>query len=128
MATAALDSKITIQPSCYLTDQEWSRLEPHIPPHPARNPKGGRPPQDHRLIANAIFFVLRTGAQWNSITVESFGVSKSTAHLYFQRWVQAGVFKNFWVAGLLEYNARRGIAWDFQALDGSMVKAPLGGT
>lgn len=128
-STAAIDlgRKPYAQPSCYLTGELWEKLEPLLPPEQTRSPRGGRPPKDRRLIANAIFFLLRTGAQWNAITVETFGVGKSTAHEHFQLWVEAGVFQRFWVAGLLEYNQGRRIPWDFQSLDGSMVKAPLGG-
>ena len=40
----------------------------------------------------------------------------------------AGVFAAFWRAGLLAYEALRGIDWRWLALDGAMGKAPLGET
>jgi transposase len=44
----------------------------------------------------------------------------------FQAWRAAGVFKRFWQAGLTEYAAEVGIDWEWNALDGAIVKAPLG--
>jgi hypothetical protein len=37
------------------------------------------------------------------------------------------VFRRLWQAGLLEYDALKGIQWDWQSLDGALTKAPLGG-
>ncbi|HEU0292220.1 MAG TPA: IS5 family transposase [Anaerolineales bacterium] len=39
----------------------------------------------------------------------------------------AGVFKRMWQAGLLEYDELQGIDWQWQAADGALTKAPLGG-
>jgi len=35
--------------------------------------------------------------------------------------------KKMWQAGLLEYDNEKGLEWEWQAIDGSMTKAPLGG-
>jgi putative transposase len=59
---------------------------------------------------DAIFFVLRTGCQWNALR-ETAICSSSLAHRRFQEWVQAGVFEAFWREGLLAYDALRGIEW-----------------
>src|ERR671928_1069013 len=75
---------------------------------------------------DAIFFVLRTGCQWNALRATAI-CSSSSAHRRFQEWVAAGVFAAFWRAGLPAYDALRGIAWTWLALDGAMGKAPLGG-
>jgi hypothetical protein len=75
---------------------------------------------------DAIFFVLRTGCQWNALSVT--GVcSSSSAHRRFLEWTEAGVFHEFWRQGLLAYDAVAGIDWAWLALDGAMGKAPLGG-
>jgi transposase len=78
-------------------------------------------------VANAIFFVLRTGCQWKAITRKSHGCCGSLAHLRFQEWIATGVFRAFWKAGLQKYDEVKGIAWEFQSTDGAMTKAPLGG-
>jgi putative transposase len=102
----------------------WERIEPLLP-RVRRNPKGGRPWIDNRRIADGIFYVLRTGCQWKAVPPE-FG-SGSTLHRRFQQWVRRGVFRKLWQAGLFEYDQLKGIQWEWQALDGAMTKAPLGG-
>ena len=32
-----------------------------------------------------------------------------------------------WQAGLLDYDNEKGLDWEWQAIDGAMTKAPLGG-
>jgi transposase len=76
-------------------------------------------------MMTGILYALRTGCQWNAIP-NVYGSGK-TVHRYFQRWVRAGVFKRMWRAGLAEYDEVKGIAWKWQAADGAMTKAPLGG-
>jgi transposase len=78
-----------------------------------------------RNVADGIFYVLCTGAQWKAMPSE-FG-SGSAIHAYFQEWVQRGVFFQLWKLALEEYDALKGIDWQWQSLDGSMTKAPLGG-
>ena len=74
---------------------------------------------------NGIFYVLRTGCQWKAVPTY-FG-SGSTVHRYFQEWTTAGVFRRLWRNQLARYDARRGIVWRWQSLDGAQTKAPLGG-
>lgn len=105
-------------------DALWDRMEPLLPKYPPQ-PKGGRPRLPLRNVANGIFYVLCTGAQWKAMPSE-FG-SGSAIHAYFQEWVQHGVFAKLWKLALEEYDAVKGIDWQWQSLDGSMTKAPLGG-
>jgi transposase len=102
----------------------WERMEPLLPIYPPQ-PKGGRPRLPLRNVANGIFYVLCTGAQWKAMPSE-FG-SGSAIHAYFQEWVQLGVFAKLWRLALDEYDQLQGIDWQWQSLDGSMTKAPLGG-
>jgi putative transposase len=116
-----------------LSDSLWERIEPLLPQPKSRyrgrgkNRKhvGGRPAADRRKVMAGILYVMRTGCQWNALPKE-FGSGK-TAHRYFQRWVRAGVFLRMWQAGLAEYDELKGLAWKWQAADGAMTKAPLGG-
>jgi transposase len=80
---------------------------------------------DDRQALDAIFYVLRTGCQWKALP-RSLGAG-STVHDRFQEWQQAGVFEKLWKAGLLQYDLAVGIDWEWQAMDGAMTKAPLGG-
>lgn len=102
----------------------WEQTRPLLPPEKPK-PKGGRPRNDDRQMLDAIFYVLRTGIQWKALP-HHLGAG-SSAHDRFQEWQRAGVFRQMWQAGLLEYDAVKGIAWEWQAMDGAMTKAPLGG-
>ena len=107
-----------------IPDELWERIEPLLP-EPKPKKKSGRPRMDDRRAMTAIFYVLRTGCQWNALP-RSLGAS-STVHDRFQEWREMGVFERMWQAGLLEYDEEIGIEWEWQAMDGAMTKAPLGG-
>ena len=47
-----------------LTDAQWRRLEPHLPPE---KPWTGHPNAPHRRIINGILWILRTGAPWRDL-------------------------------------------------------------
>lgn len=48
-----------------LTDEQWVKLKPLLPPQKAHT---GQPAHDHRRIVNGIFWwVHRTGAPWRDI-------------------------------------------------------------
>ena len=116
-----------------LSDSVWERIAPLLPElksryrgrGAARRNIGGRPAADRRKVMSGILYVMRTGCQWNALP-RAFGSGK-TAHRYFQAWVRAGVFKRMWQAGLTEFDELKGIVWRWQAADGAMTKAPLGG-
>jgi putative transposase len=80
---------------------------------------------DDRTALDAIFYVMRTGCQWNALP-RSLGAS-STVHDRYQEWVEQGVFLRMWELGLQTYAQEVGIEWDWMSIDGAMVKAPLGG-
>jgi transposase len=109
-----------------ISDELWERMKIILPPPPPHPLGCHNPPSEPRKVMDAIFFILRTGAQWNSLS--SFGfIPGSTAHGWFQRWRCAGVFHELWTMLLSEYDDEVGIDWSWLSLDGSMVKAPLGG-
>lgn len=109
-----------------IPDELWAEIEPGLPdgkPHPLGC---HRPRVDNRRVMDAILFVLRTGCQWGAL--DKTGLCRhSTAHRRFQEWVQAGVFRQAWVTSLHRYDQLKGIDWSWQAMDGAMTKAPLGG-
>jgi len=107
-----------------ISDRLWDRIRVLLP-SPKPKKKSGRPRMDDRLAMNAIFYVLRTGCQWKALP-RGFGAS-STVHDRFQEWGRAGVFQRLWKKGLKEYDAKKGLDWEWQAMDGAMTKAPLGG-
>jgi len=115
-----------------VSDAFWQRVEPLIPARAVRQegrlyqrkPGAGRKPMDPRTVFEAIVFVLRTGCQWKSLPKVRFG-SASSVHRYFRTWLKAGFFLALWQAGLAEYDEMEGIAWRWQSVDGSLLKAPL---
>jgi len=79
---------------------------------------------DPRKVFGGIIYVLRTGCQWKALPKEVYG-SPSSIHKYFLEWQRKKVFVRLWRKGLAEYDEVEGIAWRWQSIDGSMVKAPL---
>lgn len=109
-----------------IPDDLWDKIAPLLPP-PKPHPLGCHNPRvDDRKAMDAILFRLRTGCQWNALNATGI-CSSSSAHRRFQEWTEAGVFEKLWALGLEEYEAQEGIDWTWQALDGTMTKAPLGG-
>jgi transposase len=109
-----------------IPDELWEQIQPLLPapkPHPLGCHK---PPVDPRRAMDAIFFVLRTGCQWNALNGTGI-CSSSSAHRWFQTWTQAGVFQKRWGLSLKRYDKLEGIEWAWQSMDGAMTKAPLGG-
>jgi putative transposase len=109
-----------------IPDVLWERIESLLPPRPPHRCGGHNPRVDDRRAMDAIFFVLRTGCQWNALNATGI-CSSSSAHRRFQEWTAAGVFVNLWAMGLQEYDERVGLDWEWLAMDGAMTKAPLGG-
>jgi len=110
-----------------VSDALWAKVEPLLPKHPNTHRfGGGRPRVPDRQTMDAIFFVLRTGCQWNALNATGI-CSSSTAHARFQEWAAARVFANLWELSLQDYDELKGIDWSWQAMDGAMTKAPLGG-
>ena len=110
-----------------VSDALWAVLAPLIPVHVNTHRfGGGRPRVPDRRCADAIFYVLRTGCQWEALNQTDL-CAKSTAHDRFQEWVQAGVFEKLWFAGVEQFDELQGIDWSWLSMDGALTKAPLGG-
>lgn len=85
----------------------------------------GRPRIDPRAALNAILFRLRSGCQWNQLP-ERFP-DDSSVHRAFQRWVRLGLFTRVWTVLVERCDQLGGVNWEWQAADGVMGKARLGG-
>lgn len=71
-----------------LSDFEWQVIAPLIP----KAKKGGRKRSvDVRAVMNAIFYILKTGCQWNMLP-KNFP-PKSTVYLYFATWSADGTIE-----------------------------------
>ncbi|MDR0629709.1 MAG: transposase [Treponema sp.] len=113
-----------------LTDELWEAVKALVPEHRrdenrtySRKPGGGRKPIPPRRVLEGIFYVLRTGVQWKALPKE-YGAA-SSIHQYFSEWAEAGFFLKMWQEGLITYEELKGLGWEWQSADGSMVKAPL---
>ena len=113
-----------------VSNELWLKVK-HLVPLPTRLKRrkykrkvgGGRKPLPARQIFEAIIFVLRTGIQWKALPKE-FG-SSSSIHRYFQKWQRANFFTTLWKEGLMVYDEIKGIDWEWQSIDGTLLKAPL---
>ncbi len=70
-----------------LTNRQWERLQPLIPP---QQPHTGRPAADHRRRLNGILWLIRTGAPWRDLP-ERYGSWHIIAS-HFYRWRKAGIW------------------------------------
>ena len=110
-----------------ISDALWAVLEPLLPVHVNTHRfGGGRPRVPNRLCADAIFYVLRTGCQWQALDQTGL-CAHSTAHDRYQQWVQADVFLKLWQAGVTRFDELKGLDWTWLSMDGAITKAPLGG-
>lgn len=77
-----------------MTDGEWARLEPLIPPAKP----GGRPRETNmREAINAIFYLLRTGCPWRYLPGDGFP-PRSTVYNIFRNFQKDGVWDAIWQA------------------------------
>lgn len=110
-----------------ISEELWAVLAPLLPKRVNTHRfGGGRPRVPDRRCADAIFYVLRTGCQWEALTQTDL-CAKSTAHDRFQEWVVAEVFLQLWHTGVTQFDELQGIDWHWLSMDGAMTKAPLGG-
>jgi putative transposase len=106
-------------------EELWSLIAPLLGPEkPPGTP--GRPAVPYRRIFDGILYVLRTGCQWSAIPRDVYA-PKSTVWGRFKQWAEAGVFQQAWLLVLVYYDLELGIDWKWQAMDGVITKAPLGG-
>ena len=109
-----------------IPDALWEEMERFLPPRKP-HPLGCHNPRvPDRDAMNGILFGLRTGCQWGALGATGI-CNHSSAHRRFQEWVQAGVFEQFWIYGLLCCKELRRVDWNWLSMDGAMTKAPLGG-
>jgi hypothetical protein len=109
-----------------IPDEVWEQIEPLLPerpPHPlaCHNPRVPDRESDERHPARPAHGDAVERAVGNG------DLLCSSAYRRFREWAEAGVFLELWRRGLLAYDAKHGIEWEWLALDGALGKAPLGG-
>ncbi len=106
-------------------DELWAEIKPILDQYDPPKPTG-RKRIDPRAALDAILFRLRSGCQWNQLPKE-FPDDRSV-HRTFQRWVRLGVFERLWARLVEAGDALGGVDWEWQAADGMLGQARLGGT
>ena len=84
-----------------LTNAEWKRLSPLLPPQ--ETGKKGRPPKDNRVVLNGMIWIDRTGAQWRELP-ECYGPWQSV-YSRFRKWKAEGVLEKIFKALSCDYDA-----------------------
>src|SRR5438132_11673320 len=73
-----------------LTDEQWAIVEPLIPPA-KQSARGGHPRTvDMREVLNTIFYLNRSGCQWDMLPHDL--LPKSTVYDYFAQWRDDGTW------------------------------------
>ena len=101
-----------------LTDDEWTALEPLLPP---QKPPLGKPNLPHRVVLDGIFWRIRTGAPWRDLP-ERYG-KWQTVYSRFRRWQQAGIWDRVLAALQAAADARGELDWSLHFLDGTVIRA-----
>jgi transposase len=101
-----------------LTDEQWARLEPLLPP---QKPRTGRPNRDHRQLLNGLLWIKRTGAPWRDLP-ERYG-SWKTVWSRFYRWSKSGVWDRVLEALCKQADEAGELSWDVHFVDSTVVRA-----
>lgn len=104
-----------------MNDEQLSHLLKFIP----QKNRFGRPQTNPEGILQGIFYLLKTGCQWNALP-KCFGPS-STIHENFQKLVKNNFFLNAWRHALEKYDRYIGLDLRNQSFDCSHSKSPMGG-
>jgi transposase len=101
-----------------LTDEQWARLAPLLPPQKAAT---GRPARDHRQMLNAMLWLHATGAQWRDLPERS-GPWQSVATRFY-RWVAQGVWQRVLAALQRQAEAAGQLDWSAHFVDRTSIRA-----
>lgn len=101
-----------------LTDHQWARLKPLLPP---QKPATGRPAKDHRTVVEGMLWIDRTGSPWRELP-ERFG-KWQTVSSRFYRWRQAGIWDRVLAALQRQADAAGEIDWTLHHIDSTTIRA-----
>src|SRR5690349_15939027 len=100
-----------------LSDAEWARLVPLLPPRQTR----GTYYRDHRTILNGMLYWVHTGVPWRDLP-ERYGPWQ-TVYARFRRWSREGLWERILQTLQRELDAAGQIEWTLWCIDGSHVRA-----
>jgi len=101
-----------------LTDAQWDRLVPLLPPQQLPM---GRPYLPHRQIVEGIVWLARTGVPWRDLP-ERFGPWQTVASRFYA-WRRQGVWDRVLAALQTQADGRGELDWLLHYVDGSVVRA-----
>jgi putative transposase len=104
-----------------LTDEEWERIAPFLPP-PAK--KGRKPEVDLREVLNAIRYMARSGGGWRMLPKDF--PPWQTVYWWFRRFVRLFLFQTIHDVAVMIDRERSGRAASPTAgvIDSQSIKAP----
>jgi transposase len=105
-------------PRYTLTDEQWQRLEPLLPPE---KPAIGRPSISHRKFLNALIWLVRTGAPWRDLP-SNYGPWQ-TISTRFYRWRADGKLLEIFIALREQADAQGLIDWEMHCVDSTVIRA-----
>jgi transposase len=101
-----------------LTNEQWEKVEPLLPP---LKPPTGRTNHDHRRLINGILWVLRTGAPWQDLPAR-YGPPGTVSSRYY-RWRQAGIWERIFAAVQQQADQAGRLDWDVHFVDATVIRA-----
>lgn len=107
-----------------LTNEQWERIAPLIPPAKGGQSGKGRPPTPPREVLDGILWILRTGAPWKDLPDRY--PPYQTCHRWFQRWRKDGVFERVLAALAEDLRDRGGVDLREAFIDGTFAPAKRG--
>jgi transposase len=105
-----------------LTDAQWNCLRPLLPKSAWR----GRPRSNEREVLNGIFYVLRTGCQWEDLP-HDIRASPKTCHRRLLEYQRRRVWPKMLKALLREADRRGELNFKNAYHDASVIKSKRGG-
>jgi len=94
-----------------LTNKQWDRIKSFFPD---RTGQKGRPPKSHRMMINAILWILRTGAPWRDLSPK-YGSWKSV-YTRFSRWSKSGLWEEIFIHISKKSNS------EYNMIDSTVIK------
>ncbi len=105
-----------------LSDTQWARLQPLLPPsRRGKGTKGGRPRTDDRQTINGILWILRTGAPWGDLPAR-YGKRSTVSNRYY-RWIAHGIWDRIYAAVKAQADAAGDLDWDVHHVDATVIRA-----
>jgi transposase len=107
-----------------LTNEQWERIAPLIPPAKSGQGGKGRPSTPPREVLNGILWILRTGAPWKDMPERY--PPYQTCHRWLQRWRTEEVFELILTELAEDLLERGGIDLREAFIDGTFAPAKKG--